>query len=271
MSKRRTIKDRTPCKRILTLLRFFVPCLVLLLSGISLYIPCLRFTTADTGTGGVISTAQLLGNAWGQVRQYLFGSAEVSAVNEIFSWVVFVLILVSALLFLLGAAATVLWTVGALSYVKKPREGGTARALFLTLFPNRIAVCLWQILILPLLAFPRLLTLCYDRVLYYPVILSVTFPEPILIGGILYLLSVTLCLLSRRWELALSMSPYRTKRAAAPETEEEKEERSFLSTRHAAEDEGYYEMERISRQEQAERIRRLLTKREDESEDKNNE
>ena len=262
MSKSNHMDQTNHKKRGLLLTRACLPPVFLTLMTVSLYIPCLRFTTADTGTGETISLAALLGNAWEQVREFLFGAEELSAANETFSWTVLILILVCVLLYLVGAVATVWSSVGAIHYASELKERGTARALYLTLFPNRIATCIWQGLVLPLLAFPRLLVLCYDRVLYYPVILHTTFPEPLLIGGALYVLSLILCVLSRKGEIALGISPYRVRERAFTKerAEKNKEESRLFSTAPATDTDS--DIERSSREEQAERIRELLNKQE---------
>ena len=256
----------------LVFLRYVAPVAALLVSALWLFIPCMRFTTKDAGTGAVVSAAGLLSNAWHQVREFLFGEGGLSSVNEIFSWTVLILIIVCVLLFLAGAAATVWSSVGALSYLRDGNERGTARALYVTLFPNRIAACAWQAMILPLLAFPRLLLVCYDRILYYPVILNLTFAEPILIGGILYVVTVILCAATRKTENTLGVSPYRVKRSAVG-TERTTKEESDVAPLFRAEpqNENESEIERLAREEQAERIRALLTKREETDSDKTNE
>ncbi len=267
MSKSRKMTDTYDKKRGLLLLRVCSPSVFLLLMTVSLYIPCLRFTTADAGTTDVISAAALVRNAWGQVRQFLFGGGTLTAANETFSWAVLILIVLCVLLFLLAAIATVWWTVGAILYARDGEESGNARALYVTLFPNRIVTCVWQGLVLPLLAFPRLLTVCYDKILYYPVILNVTFPEPLVIGGALYLISLVLFVISKKGELAMGVSPYRVKRAAfsKEKSEEKTEGESLFSTAPHGSD-GASDIERSSREEQAERIRQLLNRQGDREE-----
>ena len=269
MKKANPHRTQTQKGRRLVLLRYASPTVALLLTLISLFVPCLRYTTSDTGTGKVNSLVTQLGYTWDSVRQFLFGAGELSAVNEKFAQVVFALILVSVLLFLVGATATVWASVGALLHFRDGREEGTARALYVTLFPNRTVTLLWQALILPLLAFPRLLVLCYDRVLYYPVILNVTFPEPLLIGGILFLVTVVLSFVTFSRERESGMSPYReTRREKKKEqSDETNEARSFFS---APAEEELSEIERNTREEQAERIRALLTKREENGENHDN-
>ena len=242
---------------------YLAPMAYLLLSVISLYIPCMRFTTPDEGTGSVVSAAGLLNNAWLQVREFLFGGGELSSINELFSWIVLGTILACVILFLVGAAAIIWSSVGALRYLADKRADGAKRALYVTLFPNRIAVGIWHALILPLLAFPRILVLYYERVLYYSVILNLTFIEPIVIGAVLYLLTVALCFAARKRELASGISPYRVKRKSAVEDErdDEAEESTLFAAKRGLDSEAVSEVERRAREEQAERIRELLSRR----------
>ncbi len=267
MSKSKRQGNTYGKNRGLLIARTVFPMAALLLMTVSLCIPCLRFTTADTGTGAVISVASLVKNGWNQARNFLFGGGDLSEVNEIFSWAVLILVAVCVLTYLIAAVLTVWSSVGAIRYALEPKESGTERALYLTLFPNRIVTCAWQGLVLPLLAFPRLLMLCYDKILYYPVILNLTFPEPLLIGGALYLISLILCILSKRGEIATGISPYRVKRMpfSREETAEERGNTSRFST--ASDTDGIHsDIERSSRDEQAERIRQLLNRQDKDTE-----
>lgn len=237
------------------LARYVYPLVMIVLILISLSIPCLRYTTADTGTNETISQWELMGNSWEQSRQYLFGTEKQTTSNILFCQAVLWTLVGFYLLFFTGAAATVWASVGAICYILNPQKKGTGRTLYLTLFPNRAACCLWSALMLPLLIFPRLLILFYRRYFYYSVMLNVTFPEPMLIGGILFLILVGITVGFAGVEKRREISPFPKKRPKGlPEEREESYEPQFKT--HG--EDPYDELSRRARAEQAERIRRLL-------------
>lgn len=237
--------------------RYLFPLAAILLTAATLFIPCLRFTTADTGTGEAISVAELMKNAWDQVRTYLFATAEQQEATVAFSQSVLITLIVLWLLFLLGTAATVWVTIGAFRHFSDPEGSGTDRILFRTVFPNRIVACVYRGLTLPLLLFPRILVLFYENILHYTVLLNLTFPEPIIFGGILFLAELVLVAVFSPMETVANMNPYRKRRRqiGIEEDEAEAEETPVFQTE--AEQKQYELLER-SRAEQAERIRKLL-------------
>ncbi len=237
--------------------RYLFPVLMIVLMLISMAIPCLRYTTADTGTNETISTFQLIENSWGQVRVYLFGTGEQTAENIAFSWTVLICLAVFVILFALGTAIAVWSAIGALRYLRNPEEKGMARTVFLTVLPNRFAVCAWQALLLLLPAFPRVLVLIYKKILMYSVILNVTFADPILICGILYGISIILAAVFQPLEYAWGMNPFRWREESSRiEDDEVRTEETPVFTNEA--ERKYYEMNQQAREEQAERIRQLL-------------
>ena len=266
MKKHLTSKQKQTRARACILAKNLYPIAMILLILVSLFIPCLRYTTADTGTGQTLSQWELMENSWEQSREYLFGNGERTSGNTLFCRAVFGTLIGCGLAFLVGAVATVWYSAGALYYVKNPQWRGTGRALYLTLFPNRVVCCLWSILPLPMLIFPRLLVFFYQRYFYYKVLLNVTFPEPMVIGGVLLAVLIGLSLGFAKWETQMGLSPYQKKKRRGLPQEREEEVATDLSR------EGEDELTARAREEQMERIRRLLDKTlEVPSEEKENE
>lgn len=244
----------------------FMPFAALIVT-VSLFIPCLRYTTPDSGTQGLISVAELTRNSWDQVRNYLFGTAEQTASNVSFSWAVLFVVVLFVLLYLLGLLAIGFFTVGTFRYFRDPKDVGRGRILFLTLFPNRVTVCLSWLLLVPLTAFPRLIILFYKRYYYYSVLLNVRFLEPLAVVLILLLVGVGLTIGFASLERAAGIDPH--KRRARPAEADAEEvlpivERTLNKNKENEEEDAYAEMNRRAREEQAERIRQLLRKNEDE-------
>ena len=83
------------------------------------------------------------------------------------------------------------------------------RALWITLFPNRTVLWLWQLPLLPLLAFPRILVMLYAVMLgNESVSLKAGIGDPLLIGLILLLVSAILSVVSATKERALRLDPF---------------------------------------------------------------
>ena len=253
MSNKRRKMKKDARRRGWILARNLYPLAMVALILISLSIPCLRYTTADTGTNETISQWELMGNAWEQSRQYLFGTEEQTSGNTLFCQTVLGTLIGFYLLFFVGAIGTVAWSLGAIWWMREPKGKGSVRALYLTLFPNRPVSVLWSLMMLPLLTFPRLLVFFYRRYFYYSVLLNVTFPEPLVLGVVLLLILVGITIGFRSVENKMGVSPYPTKAPKGVPIAEESYESQF-----SAKEEPYDELSRRTKEEQAERIRRLL-------------
>ena len=267
MKKQPTTKQKQRRARGWVLAKQIYPLVMIVLILISLAIPALRYTTAGTGTREEISQWELMGNSWEQSRQYLFGRAEQTSGNLLFCRAVLGTLIGCGLAFFVGAVATVWYSAGAIYYMMNPAWRGTGRVLYLTLFPNRAVCCLWSVLLLPLLIFPRLLVFYYQRFFYYSVLLNVTFVEPIIIGLVLFAVLVGLFIGFSKSEERLGVSPYPKKTPRGLPEEREEEESTVYSGREEED-----ELTARAREEQMERIRRLLDKSREESlEEKENE
>ncbi len=237
--------------------RYLFPVGAILATLGSFWIPCMRFVTPDTGTNEAISLARLIANAWGQVRVYLFATAKQDAANVAFSWTVLITLILLVLLFAVGLAVAIWTAAAALRYFDDPEDRSRGRLVFLTLFPNRIVTCVWEALVLPLLFFPRLMVLFYENILNYSVILKLTFAEPWMIGCVLLAAAMVLTAAFQPIEVAAGMNPYKKKRKTEPQKAEEpvKADAPVFATK---EEQEHYEMVQRTKEEQAERIRKLL-------------
>ena len=213
MAKKRKDNRYGSGRRALIYVRYLFPVAMLLLLLLLMQIPCLRYTTADTGAQEAISFAELAGNSWDQVRSYIFGSGgEKDANNLYFSKVVFATLIVFWILYFLAFAFAVYTAIEAFRHFREPGRQTFGRILFMTLMPNRVVYCLTQLLFLPLLFFPHVIILFYENILHYHVVLTVTFPEPMVFGVIFYLALVILTAVSAGSEQALGMNPFAGRR-----------------------------------------------------------
>ena len=247
--------------------RYILPvALCLLLIG-AMFISCLSYSTVE-GTQGEISEAELLSNTWEQTRTYLFGNSDREATQESFSWTAVILIPALVLLFAAGVLSSVIVAAGAILYINYPefRKSDT-RIWFVTFFPNRIIVCILQALVLPLLFYSRITILLYDKIMNVDVLLNVSFPEPWVWGLISVAMICALSAVSAKFERELGCDTFKKidspiVKVIDPEDsqEEEKHEPQFKTESERI----YYENQMRAREEQAEYIRKLLNKNDEE-------
>ncbi len=273
MSKAKTARQRKEARRRgLIYLKAWLPTLTVLLLLIAMLIPCLRYTVAGTGTKEPISEVTLLSNSFTTARGILFGEGDWEK-NEIgYAKASFATVLVSIALFLVSAAMAIWASIGATRYYLNPERAGREHAIYRTFF-NRPLLFVYQLLMLPLLAVPRLNVLYFQKLLGYPTILNLTFPEPIMIGIVLLILHLVLMNVTKKWERRMGLDAF-----AAPnfrEEEESDEETEDYEAPHFASDaeRETYEMNERARAEQLERIRTMLSsgKKEREESEENEE
>ena len=245
-------------------LRYVLPIIFCVLMIVVTFIPCLRYST----TGGVnerISSAELFENSWDQVRDYLFSGGEKKPAEERFSQVMLVLLILLAVLFAIGVLSTVIVAYFAFRHISYPdRKNDVERMWFITIVPNRIAVCILQGLTLPLLFLSRMIAPLYDVIMNVDVLVDVNFPEPWVWGLILIAVSVVLSVVSAGIEKEAGVDVFKKRERTIVKTieyESDDDEKPHYKT---DEERMYADMQRRSREEQAERIRKLLNKDADE-------
>lgn len=212
-------------KKKLIYIRYIFPVFSLLLITVLLFVPCYSYTTAETGAQGAISLSELTSNAWKQVCSYLFEKTGTKDnATLIFSRTVLWLIVGFAALCAVSFLSVVYQMIGVLQNLKNPDDKGTARILFMTLMPNRIVSFVLMLFIFPLLSFPHILTLLYEKMLHTYVTVALTFPDPIIFAAILYVIAVVLSFVSRSYESALGMNPFVSYKKTLASWREENEE-----------------------------------------------
>lgn len=200
----------------LVYIRYIFPVVAIVLTFLLMLVPCYSYTTADTGQQESISLCELLDNARVQVCEYLFektGTKDAATVS--FSKTVLGLMIGLSVLFAVATAAVVYILISAVRYFKNPEDRGNARILFITLIPNRTVGLVLQALCFPLLAFPHIMTLLYEKILHYYVTVTLTFPDPLILAAVLYVASIVLSIVSAVREPALHMNPFAHRKSTA--------------------------------------------------------
>lgn len=225
-----------------------------------MFVPAYRYVTADTGINKAISLWTLVGNSWAQVREYLFGGGKQEIAVVDFSWTVLMTIIVFSILFVLGAFSAIYAAICAFRYFANDCRESHERAVFITLVPNRIVLCIYHALVLPLFFFPLLMPSIYDAILHYHVEISYPLFDMAIVAVALYVMVVVIVAISAGFEsdthrdIFVKRKPF-TKTEDEEDTEEPTEQRQTRDL--------YEAMAEKSRQEQTERILRLLNKQTD--------
>lgn len=227
------------------------------------FVPCYRFVTADGGIKQAISANELLSNSWDTVRSYLFGGQEQVQVTADFAGTLFGMIIVFCLLFAIGVASAVYAAVVAFRFFAAGGAESKRRILFITIFPNRIALSICYALTLPLMFLPKIMPWLYKSILNYQVSLICQPFDVAWIDLALLIAVVAVIFISAKYETLREMNVFVRYRV---EEEEEQYEEQFSTNE---EDDVFSEMDRKTREEQNERILRLLNKAVDDDRQEN--
>jgi len=205
-------KNQINKKHLWIYIRYLLPIIFILLTFISLFIPCFLYTNDEGVDDDVYSLMGVLNEYWDPVCNYAFFSVgDLDAATLKFSQTFIVSVIVCAALFVFSVAGTVYVAVNAFKYFKNSEDRSNSRMLFLALVPNRIAAFLWQLTCIPLLLFPRYVIYMFRTILGETATLTLTFPEPIIIWGILYIISIVVSIITASMESAQGMNPFAKK------------------------------------------------------------
>ena len=227
---------------------------VLIVAG--MFIPCLRYTVGEH-RNEPISTVELIKNSWETSRQYLFdGASDKVPTQTGFSRLLLAAVLVLGLLFVLGFAFAVYTVICAFCYFKNPQSTDKNRIFFLTLVPDRIALCLYQALLLPITFLPRIIILLYENILNYQTVLYFSVLEPWIIALTVYAIFCVVVFLSSGFEKATGLDPlYNEMR----EKRMRDQKRVMAYAEEQEPEEEAPSIDEILKLEQAERIRKMLS------------
>ncbi len=243
-------------------IRYALPVVMAAVLLVLMLLPAYRFKDAD-GLKSAVSLFELYGNSWDTVREYIFGNKQVQAPTMDFAKTVMTLIIVLWVLFVVGLASAIYALVSALRAFRDGAQTGKT-VLFVTLTFNRVSLCALHGLMLPVFLLPTLLPVLYRGILAYEVTAIYTPFNLIFAALVVFVAVCVLVAVSKKYEMLLGMNIYAVRRQAPlaeePQVEEEEED--------GESDDPYTLMSERSRAEQAERIRKLLIKHEDEEEDK---
>lgn len=239
--------------------------------GVTLMLLCLMLVSvymynASGKFSGAVSLGELMGNSWDTVRGYIFGSSSnKDAATLHFSRVVFGLIIAAWTLFAVGAVSRICATVTAIKMFYTGERGSSGRALFLAFVPNRVVLCVFHALTLPIFFIPMLMPTLYAKLLGTTVVLRCSPFDMAFVALALYVAEVVVICVSAGYETTNGMNLF----ARAPREKKPAEE--WEDDNEAESDDGYGGYENRAKQEQLERIMALLNKDKDDNNEKKNE
>ena len=238
-------------KKKLIYVRYALPPILIALMLITMLIPAYKYVSAGE-VNDTISAFSLIKNSYDQSRTVLFGTAEQSNANIVFSRILLTVIIASAVLFAIALASALYCAVVAFTYFisDDEKKSERIRTFFVTLIPNRTVASVLQALYLPLLLIPYAMPLLYKYIFNMRVVLTLRAPDPLILGGICLLAIFALTVICAPMEREFKADIFkRSKIEFGAEREDEKEDYTPIFT--ASDNE---------RQERNERIRELLTK-----------
>lgn len=238
-------------KQKLIYLRYILPPVLLLLVLLFALIPSYRYV-AEGVAREPISLSKLISNSWDESRETLFmkSANDVKPQELVFARTMLGVILGFGALYL-GALAVAVWStyVALKLFISDDEDGAErARTLFITFFPNRIVLTAVEAISIPLVAIPYLMPAIYAYTLGTRVAFTLAAPD----GFIFALISIAaisvLSALTAPYERRFDADVFKKREAFGVAKDERIEEQI----------EELSDEERALRDEQAERIRRML-------------
>ena len=259
MSNKKKRKNKKLPHKALIYARYIIPIVLCFATMLVTLIPCLTYSIGEE-VNAPISAKELFGNSWDQVRAYLFNTAEQDPAQHSFSGSMLIYLILFALLFTLGMLSTVIVAVCVFRYISRRDRSDKVWLWFITIVPNRIVVCILQGLTLPVLFLSRMIIPMYEK-MNVSVTLTVNGLEPWVWGLIFFAVSVVFSVISAYYEKDSGADPFKKPEApivkvVARDDEEIEKERVERPLSQA---------EKRKKDEQAEIIRKLLNKDDEEN------
>lgn len=237
--------------------RYILPIVSDIILAILMCLPVVRFLL-NSELKEKMSLWGLISNAWNTSRTYIFSAGtEPNAEGKMFYTTVLVALIICMLLFIVSIAVNIFTLVCAGSvYASRADKSkdNVIRNLYITFIPNRVAYIILRGLVLPIAFFPYLLVFFYRRLLLYMV--SV-IPTALIVGIgalVLFIATAVLTVISKKYELRFDVNIFSRKKSAISI------ERDKLDEDIPDDPDEYriYQMKKASKDEQTERLRKLL-------------
>jgi hypothetical protein len=255
-------------KQKLIYLRYILPPVLIILVLLLGFLPSYRYVVGSEAHESV-SLWSLIGDSWTLGRETLFAKSNATTGEQAFSKITLGFIIGSAIL--CGAAlASAAWScfVALKLFMSDDEESAEkSRTLFITAIPNRIALTVAEALVLPICLFPYLLPAIYAHTLGMNVRVDLAAPDCLIFAAVSLVAVAILSALCAPMERQFDADVFKRRKAFdRDESEEQSEVENYTSLFDTRGDET--EEEKNQREAEAERIRRILRK--DDENDKQN-
>lgn len=243
--------------------RYILPPILALVLPLLTFIPAYRYTESGAARDA-ISYSKLFFNSWQQGRNLLFGTQEISLSHTAFARTLLTFNILCALcyLVLLGISA---WScIVAMKLFNSNDEAGAekARTLFITFFPNRIVITAVQSITAVIFAlFPYVMPWIYSSTLGVKVRVALVAPDAMIFAIVSMVAIAVLSYVTAPYERRFDVDVFKKHQPFANSKEESDGSEDYESQFSTDEDEAYARL----REEQAERIRRILNKNNDDN------
>ena len=183
-------------------LRHIFPAVADILLLILMFIPSFSFVISSK-LQPKQSTFDLISNSWRGSREYLFSAtAETTPQGEAMYRAIFIALITLILLFALGVAINIFSMVVSYKDMIAPEENKDLKNAYLAFIPNRIVLCVFRLLVIPIHFLPDIVARCYRTKLFQAVSVKYTLLHPAIIAAILFVASVVIIIISKKHEIS---------------------------------------------------------------------
>lgn len=249
-------------KKIMALVGYILPFSFSAVLTLIFSLPLIYFTNYSGEITARTSIFARMFENFSAAREALLDTSAEDAVYLSFSSLTMSLFVVLSLLYLIGLFASLIYMITGLRHIYSSDKNSQMRRLFVTVVPNKAVMLALALLSAAPALFPTLLVALIDRVLMVYAKAHYTFGHPLIYCAALWCITVAFFMLTKKYNSDELNVFARQKRKELPkdetdsESEDEKDEAAS----------SVYRMTRLSKEEQAENIRKLLNKNKDDNE-----
>lgn len=219
------------------------------------------FMQNSKGVYSVMSLWKLVESTWNTSRSSLFGTEEIAADSLVFSQTTFWLLIAFVVLFAFGAAAAVYSSIAMIKYLYDGHNRSYFTRLFVTLVPNRVVLCLYQLPMIFIFSLPSLWIFFSKRFFDYYVELYFEPFDMFWVAVGIFVLGAAVVGVSAYFEKNEGLDVFALKASREPEIKRTEATDELEEKEEITEPEDAYErMLQAEKEEQRDRILRLLMK-----------
>ena len=237
--------------------RYILPPVLILILAVFTFIPAYRYTEADASREA-ISYSKLFFNSWTQGRSLLFDGTQISLSHTAFAKTLLTFTIISAAFYLIALGVSVWACAVAIKLFNSDDEerAERVRTFFITFVPNRIVLTALQATAIPFALFPYIMPLIYSSTLGVKVKVALVAPDA-LIFAIVFIVAIgIISAITASYERRFDADVFKKHQSFSSLANTSQDDDEYESQFSTEEDEAYSRL----RDEQAERIRRMLSK-----------